>query len=113
MHRILFILLLALAVSFPGLEARGVAAARPSHNQVAATLSPADLFGELFVQVQTSRLFTDSKTFVDAVPRRTPAAIMAAFRQERPVGPEALRVFVLREFLLPTPPAAPVTTKSP
>ena len=67
--------------------------------------SPADMFGELFDRVQRSRLFPDSKTFVDAVPRRSPAEIMNAYRRERPVGADALRAFVLREFELPAAPA--------
>ena len=68
--------------------------------------SPADLFGELFVRVQQERLFQDSKTFVDAVPVRAPAAIMAAYRRERPADTAALRRFVSREFTLPSPPPA-------
>ncbi len=68
--------------------------------------SPADLFGELFVRVQQERLFPDSKTFVDAVPRRAPAAIMAAYRDEHPADTVALRRFVSREFAFPVPPPA-------
>ena len=47
------------------------------------TLSPADRYGELFVAVQTQRVFADSKTFVDCAPRGDPKAILAAWRQER------------------------------
>jgi len=66
--------------------------------------SPADLFGELFRRVQADRLFPDSKTFVDAVPRRSPTEIMAAFRREGPSGRAALQRFVSREFVLPAAP---------
>jgi len=72
----------------------------------AATPSPADLFGDLFVRVQTLHLFPDGKTFADAVPRRAPTAIMAAYRRERPADAAAVRAFVLREFTLPATPAA-------
>jgi alpha,alpha-trehalase len=71
-----------------------------------ALASPSELFGELFARVQTERLFADNKTFADAVPKRAPAIIMAAYRAERPTTPEALRAFVTRYFdLPPTPPA--------
>jgi len=69
----------------------------------ASSASPADLFGELFVRVQQERLFPDSKTFVDAVPLRQPAAILDAYRRERPDDTAALRLFVSREFTLPAP----------
>jgi alpha,alpha-trehalase len=63
--------------------------------------TPADLFGELFVAVQQSRIFDDGKTFVDAVPRRDPAVIMADYRRTRPATPDALRNFVLASFVVP------------
>jgi alpha,alpha-trehalase len=66
-----------------------------------AQSSPADLYGALFERVQMDKLFPDGKTFVDAVPRSAPDAIMAAYRQEQPQGKDALRAFVLRHFLLP------------
>lgn len=63
--------------------------------------SPADLYGPLFEAVQLVRVFPDSKTFVDMTPRETPAAIMAAYRTEHPVGREALAAFVERHFSAP------------
>ncbi len=65
--------------------------------------SPADRFGPLFAAVQAARLFPDSKTFADAVPRRDPAAILADYAAARPSGP-ALAAFVAANF---DPPAAP------
>ncbi|HLZ79701.1 MAG TPA: trehalase family glycosidase, partial [Sphingomonas sp.] len=70
-------------------------------------MSPAEAFGELFVRVQTSRVFPDGKTFVDAVPKQAPAAIMAAYRAEKPATPDALKAFVLRHFDLPAQAATP------
>ena len=78
----------------------------PTTHPATAVPSPADLFGDLFARAQTLHLFPDSKTFADAVPRRAPATIMAAYRQERPADVTALRAFVLREFTLPTTPPA-------
>ena len=46
----------------------------------ADTLTPADRYQELFIAVQTERIFEDSKTFVDCVPRRHPEQIMEAYR---------------------------------
>jgi alpha,alpha-trehalase len=46
----------------------------------ADTLSPADRYQELFVAVQTARVFDDSKTFVDCVPLQAPEAILEAYR---------------------------------
>lgn len=46
------------------------------------TLTPADRYQELFVAVQQTRVFADSKTFVDCAPLRDPADILAAFRAE-------------------------------
>ncbi len=69
--------------------------------------SPAEEFGELFVRVQTTRVFPDGKTFVDAVPKQAPAAIMAAYRAEAPATPDALKAFVLRHFDLPAQPTTP------
>lgn len=63
-------------------------------------MSPADLFGPFLVEVQRRRLFGDGKTFVDAVPLRPAAEILALFgRVER--DDEALRAFVSEHFVLP------------
>ncbi|MDO6416153.1 alpha,alpha-trehalase TreA [Sphingomonas sp. BIUV-7] len=63
--------------------------------------SPQDVYGALFAAVQTGRIFPDGKTFVDAVPRRSPEAIMADYRRARPANPEDLRAFVLANFTVP------------
>lgn len=63
--------------------------------------SPADLYGALFVAVQEQRLFTDGKTFVDAVPKRPAAAIMADYHRVKPQDARALRAFVEANFTLP------------
>ncbi len=67
--------------------------------------SPADRFGDLFAAVEQARLFADSKTFADAVPKRDPQAIMADYRAASPSG-AALAAFVAANFDLP--PALPV-----
>ncbi|KAK0350412.1 hypothetical protein LTR94_029141, partial [Friedmanniomyces endolithicus] len=39
--------------------------------------TPADLYGRLFEAVQDQQVFSDGKTFVDAVPRQDPSHILA------------------------------------
>ncbi len=63
--------------------------------------TPSQLYGELFEDVQTQRVFADSKTFVDAVAKRAPAEIVAAYRRERGGAGFDLRAFVEREFSVP------------
>ena len=58
-------------------------------------------FKDLFTAVQTARIFPDSKTFADAVPRAAPAAILQQYYAQEPVSPAALRQFVARYFILP------------
>ncbi|GAA3705612.1 alpha,alpha-trehalase [Sphingomonas cynarae] len=78
---------------------------------VAATpLSPAQRFGRLYHDVQMRRLFPDGKTFADAVPKRSDARIIAAYRHCRCGSDAGLRRFVLTHFTLPE---APVTRPQP
>jgi alpha,alpha-trehalase len=63
---------------------------------------PETLFADLFIAVQTGNVFSDSKTFVDAVPDAAPADILAAYHAARPQSPEQLRAFVEQHFALPS-----------
>lgn len=74
--------------------------------QSQAPATPSQLYGELFEAVQTQRVFPDSKTFVDAVAKREPAEIVAAYRKERGAPGFDLHAFVRREFDLPAPAGA-------
>jgi alpha,alpha-trehalase len=62
---------------------------------------PESLFADLFIAVQTGGVFSDSKTFVDAVPDSAPAAILAAYHTSRPQSSDQLRAFVEQHFALP------------
>ena len=62
--------------------------------------------GDLFVAVQTSGIFKDSKTFVDAVPKGDPTAILAAYQREQGDAEFDLKRFVETHFELP--PCVPV-----
>ncbi len=63
-------------------------------------VSPDKVYGELFRDVQLTRVFPDSKTFVDCVPKRDPKAILADYNQQK--GPKFdLKKFVDDNFDLP------------
>ena len=68
--------------------------------RTAGVRSPADIYGALFGAVQQQRVFADGKTFVDAVPKRDAAAILADYARIRPQG-AALKAFVLANFVVP------------
>ena len=78
---------------------------------VAASISaqsvstPDQLYGELFKDVQLSRIFPDSKTFVDCVPKREPAQIVADYKKikNNATIKFSLRLFVEENFFIPQP----------
>jgi alpha,alpha-trehalase len=73
-----------------------------THAQSApAVRTPAELYGQLFVDVQLGEVFSDSKTFVDAVPRRAPADIVARYEVQRREAQFDLRKFVATHFDVP------------
>ncbi|HET7296860.1 MAG TPA: trehalase family glycosidase, partial [Gemmatimonadales bacterium] len=98
-------LLLALGLA-AGCRARPAPGAFPP---VAGYFPERDL-GVLFHDVQLSGIFPDSKTFVDARPRRDPRAIAAAYEAARAAPGFDLRAFVEREFDLPRPAGGDVGT---
>ncbi len=73
----------------------------PSFAQTADVRTPAELYGELFEAVQLGGVFPDNKTFVDAVPKAPPRAILADFEATRRNVDFDLRAFVERYFTLP------------
>lgn len=79
----------------------------------AMVATPADRFGPLFEAVQMRRIFPDGKTFVDAVPKRADAAILADFRARRPADDTELRAFVLANFDVPGLEAVPQSVTGP
>ena len=64
---------------------------------------PAHDLGALFKEVQLSGIFSDSKTFVDARPRRAPRDVVTAYDAARRTPGFDLKAFVEREFELPQP----------
>ena len=68
--------------------------------------TPDRIYAELFHAVQSSHLFGDSKTFVDAVAKTKPQRILEAFRSEHGTAGFDLTGFVERHFELPGPHAS-------
>ena len=73
-----------------------------------AQYDPSRDLGALFHDVQVAGVLGDSKSFVDARPRRAPHEIVAAYRAEKDGAGFSLRRFVEREFELPRPAGADV-----
>jgi alpha,alpha-trehalase len=83
-------LAVTLAVALPAAAQRATAAAWPA--------SPDKLYAELFVDVQSARVYADQKTFVDATPKDEPAAILASYRAQRGQPGFSLKDFVDAHF---------------
>jgi alpha,alpha-trehalase len=80
-------------------------------SQTLQPVSPAKIYGELFYDVQTQRIFPDGKTFVDCIPKRKPADIMYDYGLQK--GPAFnLKKFVEENFEVPQPVAASYRTDS-
>ncbi|MCJ0826595.1 alpha,alpha-trehalase TreF [Luteimonas sp. 50] len=79
-------------------RAAAVAAADP--------LGPADRYGDLFVAVQSARVFADSKTFVDCAPLGDPDDIVAAWQDRKARPGFDLAGFVRAHFRAEHPPAS-------
>lgn len=64
---------------------------------------PDKMYGILFADVQMSAVFKDSKTFVDCVPKKDPAAITEAYGKLRnnPLVRYSLKMFVDENFTAP------------
>ena len=69
--------------------------------------SPAQSFGPLYAAVEEAHVFADGKTFADAVPKRSPAAILTDYRAAHPSGKAALAAFVAAYFEVPQGPSQP------
>lgn len=78
-----------------------VASAQADDVQTATPQSPDILFGPLFNDVQSAKLFPDQKTFADAVPNGDPLMILADYRMQRNQSSFDLRHFVEVNFTLP------------
>ena len=64
---------------------------------------PSQLYGQLFLDVQMQRVFPDSKTFVDAIAKDTPAIIVQRYQEEKQEPGFDLAGFVARNFTVQRP----------
>jgi alpha,alpha-trehalase len=85
-------------------HARGNEAGTAAATVADAPPTPGRRFGELFVAVQTTRVFRDSKTFVDCAPRRPPDVILADYHARRDAPGFDLPRFVHDNFEVQRPP---------
>lgn len=70
-----------------------------TYNEV--RVSPDELYGELFREVQLRRLFKDSKSFADAVPQHDSAEIILAYNRQKSQADFDLKSFVVEHFEMP------------
>lgn len=68
----------------------------------AQSRTPRQSYPGLFEAVQLERVYPDNKTFVDALPRESPAEIMRAYEQQKNQPGFQLKSFVETHFLPPT-----------
>ena len=72
-----------------------------------ASGAPADppqvLYKDLFIAVQTARIYADGKAFPDATPGAAPDDILKQYHAARPESAAALERFVEAHFTLPSP----------
>ena len=73
--------------------------------------SPDILFGPLFDAVQRAQLFSDQKTFADAVAKRSPQLIVRDWKKQKTKQGFDLKTFVLANFTLPETHSAYVPPK--
>ncbi len=93
---------LACARGLPLWLAVGAVAMAAARADVGApVLTPAELYPGLFEQVQTQQVLGDGVSFVQALPRSSPAAVLAAWRKESAQPGFSLKAFVAAQFRFP------------
>lgn len=65
--------------------------------------TPDKIYGELFTDVQMSRIFPDSKTFVDCIPKKDPKEILSDYItiKNNPNLRFSLKLFIEQNFIIP------------
>jgi alpha,alpha-trehalase len=70
----------------------------------APLLTPDKIYGDLFRDVQMSKMFPDGKTFVDCIPKKSPKNILADYAQQKGTAQFNLKQFVQDNFEQPHTP---------
>jgi alpha,alpha-trehalase len=75
--------------------------------------TPDKIYGKLFHDVQMAKIFPDGKTFVDCIPKRPPAEIVADYQRitSNPAVRFSLKLFVEQNFDLPKEPVSNYATQ--
>ncbi len=75
--------------------------------------TPDKMYGRFFHDVQMARFFPDSKTFVDCIPKKSPAEIVAAYNKivSNPAIRFSIKLFTEENFELPVTPQLNYVTK--
>ena len=74
------------------------------------SLSPDNLYGELFREVQLKHVFPDTKTFVDCVPKISPEEIVKLYFEKKNLSEFDLSKFINEYFNLPNSPGENFTS---
>ena len=74
---------------------------KPSFTYGQSHVSPEELYGNLFYDVQCSGLFEDSKTFADAIPLKDPLLIIERYHQEKDAPDFDMAKFIESTFRIP------------
>ncbi len=64
-------------------------------------LSPRQTYPDLFEKVQLAKIYSDGKSFVDAIPKKSPSAIMNAYDTQKKISAFNLKSFVTENFSMP------------
>ncbi|CAF1342378.1 unnamed protein product [Adineta ricciae] len=67
--------------------------------------SPDEIYGELFREVQLKRIFSDTKTFVDCVPKISSEEILRIYNEKKSLSNFNLSKFIEENFNFPHSPA--------
>jgi alpha,alpha-trehalase len=75
--------------------------------------TPDRLYGKLFHDIQMAKIFPDGKTFVDCIPKKNPAVIVAEYKKiiSNPAIRFSLQGFAAENFELPVTPQLNYVTK--
>jgi alpha,alpha-trehalase len=83
-----------------------------SSGQSLPSAPPDKIYGKLFADVQMNRVFADGKTFVDCIPKRKPAEIVADYESSKTAAGFDLKKFVQDNFELPATPTGNYKTNT-
>ena len=105
-HALVAVALSVVALAACGTADRPATTVRTNGDSATRTLAvtpydPSRDLGELFAAAQLASVYSDSKTLVDARPRRDPAAISAAFTAQKDSAGFSLTQFMATEFVAP------------